>query len=162
MAIGSASCAKGGRRPYLLLVNSVLMEFIADLSQLGAMLDLVRTFFKDEKLSDQAIYKIELAAEEAIVNVISYAYQIKSGNEKLEIDCRKIAPNLYEIVVTDRGSPFNPLNYNAELNLNSPICERKIGGLGIYLMRQLASEIIYNREADKNILKMIFKPATQS
>ena len=58
--------------------------------------------------------------------------------------------------VTDGGIPFDPTS-QAEADITSSVENRKIGGLGIHLVRQLMDEIHYSREEGKNILTLIKK-----
>ena len=57
------------------------------------------------------------------------------------------------IVVEDDGKPFNPLDAPPP-NLDLPIDERPIGGLGIFLMKSLTSAMDYRREGDRNTLTL--------
>ena len=53
----------------------------------------------------------------------------------------------------DRGREFNPLEIE-EPDLDTPIENRQLGGLGIHLVRQMMDEAKYRREGDKNILML--------
>lgn len=97
--------------------------------------------------------KINLAVEEAVVNVIEYAYPKGVGevNTKLMVvgDC-------LEIEITDSGIPFDPtLKGDVDTTLKAE--ERPIGGLGIYLVRQIMDTINYQYKDGKNVLKLTKK-----
>jgi anti-sigma regulatory factor (Ser/Thr protein kinase) len=100
-----------------------------------------------------ALQKIELASEEALVNIIRHAYQERP--EKIEIDVKIVPKSRVEIVIKDYGPPFNPLK--EKVNLSDKLEEREPGGLGIHLMRQCMDEVRYQREPDANVLTLVKK-----
>ncbi len=99
-------------------------------------------------------FNINLALEEAVTNVINYAYEDK--NEHLiKLDFSLVDSEL-KITITDDGIEFNPLlkeDPNTELSLE----ERKIGGLGIFFVKKIMDNIDYERINNKNILTLIKK-----
>ena len=73
---------------------------------------------------------------------------------KIEIDCSK-SGDVLKIVIHDHGKPFDPSSV-PEPNVKADLSERKIGGLGMYLMRKLMDEVIYEPSAETgNVLTMI-------
>ncbi len=103
--------------------------------------------------SDKEIYSIQLAADEASSNIIEHAYA-GVGNGKIEIDC-SISETELKIVMRDHGRSFDPSTV-PEPNVKADLSERKIGGLGMYLMRKLMDDVSYESSADAgNVLTMI-------
>lgn len=130
------------------------MEFLADLSALDEMMGYIRTETSKQKIEEKAARKIELACEEALVNVISYAYPQLKG--KIFIECARRGYR-FEITLRDQGVPFNPMDVEINPQLDKPVHERRIGGLGIYLLRKTIDEVSYQREGQENILRMAFR-----
>ncbi len=62
------------------------------------------------------------------------------------------------VEVEDRGFPFNPLSVQAP-DLSSSLEQRRPEGLGVLLIRKMADEVRYRREADRNILTLIMRKA---
>lgn len=96
--------------------------------------------------------EIKLAVEEVVTNIILYAYPDEKGQDigiDLSYEKRRLT-----IILTDHGIAFNPLE-KEEPDLTLSLDERPIGGLGIYLAKQLMTTVRYNRSAGKNILTMI-------
>ena len=91
--------------------------------------------------------EIDIAVEEIFVNIARYAYKPAKGNVTV---CIFIGE---EIVIRfeDTGKPYNPLEQAAPA-LDKPLMERKIGGLGIFMVRQLMDEVVYSFVDNKNIL----------
>jgi serine/threonine-protein kinase RsbW len=120
-------------------------------------LDVIREFVGEAAsqvgFSDKEVYSIQLAADEAGSNIIEHAYAgVKDG--KIEIECSSFEGGL-KIVMRDRGKSFNPSSV-PEPNVNADLSERKIGGLGMYLMRKLMDEVSYESSPETgNILTMI-------
>ena len=91
--------------------------------------------------------KIDLAVEEIFVNIANYAYTPASGSVTISIAACE------EIVITfeDTGKFFNPLE-QPDPDLEKPLMEREIGGLGIFFVKKTMDKIDYKRVDDKNVL----------
>lgn len=129
----------------------VNMEFIASVDRLHKILEWIREQLKPMGLDRHAMHHIELASEEALVNIIHHAY--KERPEKIEVQV-KLLQNHAEMAFIDHGPPFNPLAA-APLNPNLSLEDREIGGLGIHFMRQCVDEMRYERVGKKNVLTFV-------
>lgn len=101
----------------------------------------------------EVLLKIELVLEELLVNHVSHAYGSDEGNSEVACFCR---PGCFCLELVDEGPPFDPLQQAPQPDLTLAPEERPIGGLGIYMVRSLADEIHYRREADRNVLTVCF------
>lgn len=111
----------------------------------------------EQKFHEQAPLiekKMMLVAEEAIVNSLTHGYQEKQG--VIEVSIEKTATHLI-LTIRDFAKASNPLEIAPLVDPLAPIEERKEGGLGIYLMKQLVDEISYRREDESNLLIFIKK-----
>lgn len=129
------------------------MKFYAELPQLDQIMAFLRQEAAKVCMKDKAIHKLELACEEAIVNIISYAYSDKKG--ELSVECQKNGQR-FEITLQDWGIPFNPIEAEVHPQHNLPVQERRIGGLGIYLLRKTIDEASYQRIGNANVLRLVF------
>lgn len=113
-------------------------------------------FVKDESLtagfSASIVTKIEMAAEEALVNIITYGYPNSAGS--IEIQCLSLSQKGIKIVIKDQGIDFNPLEIKNDYNPKEPFKDR-IGGYGIFFIKQLFDGIDYAREDESNILTLV-------
>ncbi len=119
------------------------MEFVDDESR--------KIGFKKSKL-----YNINLAAEEAIINVINYAYkEMEDGT--VTVDCSPLnnGTDGIMITVTDDGNSFNPLE-KATPDTKAEVHEREIGGLGIHMIKKCCTKVHYSGENSQNKLTMTF------
>lgn len=95
---------------------------------------------------------LNLALEEAVVNVMNYAYpKEQTGNIEIEAYTDK---NCIRFIITDNGIPFDPTTDDTEPDITADIEERSIGGLGIFLVTHLMDTVAYKRNDDKNVLTL--------
>ena len=100
--------------------------------------------------------QINLAIEEAVVNVMNYAYpKDTTGNITIEAKADK---STLSFVISDTGTPFDP-TAKPEVDITLSAEDRSIGGLGIHLIRQIMDHINYERVDGHNVLTLIKKLA---
>jgi anti-sigma regulatory factor (Ser/Thr protein kinase) len=129
------------------------ITFDANFDNLDEIREFVGEAARQGGFSDKEIYSIQLAADEASSNIIEHAYA-GVGDGKIEIDC-SISDTELKIVMRDHGRSFDPSSV-PEPNIKADLSERKIGGLGMYLMRKLMDDVSYESSADAgNVLTMI-------
>ena len=117
-----------------------IREFVGDIARAGGF-------------GDKDVYNIQLAADEAASNIIEHAYEGVS-NGVLELSCG-VKGNVITIILVDHGESFDPSEIPLP-DLKADLSERKIGGLGIFLMRKLMDEVHYEVKPNKsNVLTMI-------
>lgn len=97
--------------------------------------------------------EMELAAEEALVNIFNHAYPDKEG--QVEIQCFLNKGGEFVIEIRDRGIPFDVLS-RPDPDTTADIEKRKIGGLGIFFIKNMADKVQYRRAGDINILTIAF------
>jgi serine/threonine-protein kinase RsbW len=100
--------------------------------------------------SAEEVLDTQLAVEEVITNIILHGYE-KSGGE-IHLTCR-FTDNRIRIQVADSAPQFDPLSI-PDPDLEGDMDDRKIGGLGIFLLRQVMDDISYRYENGKNILTL--------
>ena len=127
-------------------------KFNANFDVLDDIREFVAEIARKAGFSDKEIYAIQLAADEASSNIIEHAYA-DVDNGTIEIECVFHKGELI-IVMRDQGKSFNPSNVLVP-NVKADLSERKIGGLGMYLMRKLMDEVSYEASNKKgNVLTM--------
>lgn len=129
------------------------VQFAAKFEFLDEIREFVGAIARENGFEDKDVYNIQLAADEAASNIIEHAYEGVSDGV-LEISCNAKG-NTITLVLVDHGESFDPSDVPAP-DLTADLSERKIGGLGIYLMRKLMDEVHYQSNPDKsNTLTMI-------
>ena len=101
----------------------------------------------------ELLLRIELVLEELLVNHVQHAYGPGGGDS--EVVCFRRAPDCFCLEVVDEAAPFDPLAH-ASPDLTLGPGDRPIGGLGIHMVRSLADQLSYRREAGKNVLTVCF------
>jgi sigma-B regulation protein RsbU (phosphoserine phosphatase) len=103
-------------------------------------------------LPPKLLMNLNLALEEAVSNVIFYACKDHTDNKLIEINVLRKSNKLV-ITITDDGIEFDPTRIgDPDITLSTE--ERNVGGLGIFLIKQLINEVEYRREDEKNILTL--------
>jgi serine/threonine-protein kinase RsbW len=119
--------------------------FPAAFEQLDEIREFVGAAALDAGMDNKEIYAVQLATDEACTNVIEHAY----GGEmhgQIEITCH-VQDRTLTVIIHDHGKSFDP-NQVPEPNLNADLSKRRIGGLGIYLMRKLMDEVTYEASTE--------------
>lgn len=108
----------------------------------------------DFSIRPKTALEINLALEEAYTNIVNYAF---NDEEKHSIEL-VIAANSHQLVMTlvDDGIAYDPTQ-NKEPQIDLPVQDRPIGGLGVFLIRKLMDDIDYRREAGRNYLTLTKK-----
>jgi sigma-B regulation protein RsbU (phosphoserine phosphatase) len=98
------------------------------------------------------VSKFKVILDEILSNIISYAYADENDHE-IEL-WMEVVNNRFLLTINDDGNPFNPLTTEPP-DINAPIEERELGGLGLHLVRTLADEATYQRQGDRNVLTLV-------
>jgi anti-sigma regulatory factor (Ser/Thr protein kinase) len=130
----------------------------AQLSYLQAFIDFVSSCSQEQGFKQKRILEIELAAEEALVNIFNYAYEGHKGD--VEIICKIDDNERFILEIIDTGIPFN-VHSVRDPDISADISERSVGGLGVFLMKKFTDAVHYRREGNKNILALIIQKDTK-
>ena len=130
-----------------------------DIEELQRVKPLVREYCECLGCDKRQTRNIVLALEEALANVINYAYP-KGELGSIDIDILAMPavseqiPGDITFVISDSGAPFNPLEKQS-VDVEQVMDDRQVGGLGIYLYQQLMDTVLYNRTGDgRNVLTL--------
>jgi serine/threonine-protein kinase RsbW len=128
------------------------IQFAAKFEYLDEIREFVGGIARDGGFSDKDVYNIQLATDEAASNIIEHAYE-KITDGVLELSCG-VRDDLITIVLIDHGESFDPSEIPLP-DLKADLSNRKIGGLGIFLMRKLMDEVHYEVKPNhSNVLTM--------
>ena len=146
-----AICYTPKEEQYILNEELTLPNDVKEVATLGSFMKQVTERLN---IGKQLAFKLRLALEEAVVNVMEYAYPKGTAGE---VNIR-VTSNGHRLkfVITDAGISFNPTEVStADTTLTAE--ERPVGGLGIFLVRELMDSINYERIDGKNVLTMVKK-----
>ncbi len=122
------------------------------LEELGRLSDAIENFGRADDWPSDLVFQVNLVLEELWLNVVNYGHD--GGFHEVEIELTSEADALV-IEVTDDGKPFDPLSDAPVPDVMGSMNERKVGGLGIYLVRTMMDELSYRREGGKNHLVLM-------
>lgn len=122
-----------------------------DIQQIPQLADFVETIAEEKHLDHSLTLSLNLALEEAVTNVIMYAYP--EGTDGLVDIEAIIREHSLSFVISDSGQPFDP-TAQPDADVSQSIENRQVGGLGIYLVRSIMDNVSYERNGGKNILSM--------
>ena len=131
--------------------GTISIRIPADLKGLERICGVVRKFGELHEIPAQTLAVIHLAIDEAVTNVVRYAYEDPRGKEllvQLEVSGAELRGD-----VIDEGRPFDPLAAEVP-DVCASLQERRPGGLGIHLVRSLMDGLSYRRADGKNVLTM--------
>lgn len=124
-----------------------------DISEVPQLAEWIENIGETLGLEMSAVFQLNLALEEAVVNVMSYAYPDKEGmpvSLTVEDEDNKLV-----FTLKDNGVPFDPTaTVDPDITLSAE--DRDIGGLGNFLVRQIMTTVSYERNEDTNILTMTY------
>ena len=120
-----------------------------DISQIALLPDFIHQTVVESKLDPELEGSLNLAIEEAVTNVIDYAYpEGTAGTVVIDSD---VGQDAVTFIISDSGKAFDP-TARAEVDINAGLDERPIGGLGIHLVRHIMDKVRYERVGQKNVL----------
>ncbi|NBQ55458.1 MAG: ATP-binding protein [Verrucomicrobia bacterium] len=129
-------------------VRLTVKNRIEDLLRVNSVFE---SFATQHDIGGRLRYHLLVSIEEIMTNIIKYGFD-EEGVHPIHVTFRHIQGQI-EMEFEDRGREFNPLEI-AEPDLDTPIENRQLGGLGIHLVRQMMDETKYRREGDRNILML--------
>ena len=121
-------------------------------SELRRVSEWVRAFATERQLTRQVAHGLELAVDEALTNIMSYAFRDNAEHE-ITVELRA-QPDSIRVELEDDGVPFNPL----AVPVGAPpenLEKSRPTGRGILLMKSFMDDVQYARRDGKNVLTMV-------
>ena len=132
---------------------SLLIPMAADKASLEIARLQARQFLENNGVDEHALAGVELVLEEAATNVLRYGYEgLPQAEHWIEIDLQ-VDLDEVQVLLVDDGKPFDPLDEGAVL-LPDTLDDAQVGGLGLLMIRNTASQLAYERRDGKNRLTM--------
>lgn len=132
--------------------GSITIRLPVEVREIERMAVLVRRFGELHEIPSRALYAVNLALDEVVTNTVLYGFDDAAGREfqvRVWVSGRELSSEL-----VDEGRAFNPLDVPSP-DLNAPLHERELGGLGLHLVRSLMDRVDYRREDTKNVLTLM-------
>ena len=124
----------------------------ADRGEFAALQQWILSIAAELDMQERIRKQLLICCDEIFTNIASYAYL--DGNGSVEISIEFIAETQsLRIIFSDSGTAFNPLEIS-EPDTSSALSERKIGGLGMFMVKKMMDSVEYCRQDGKNILTL--------
>lgn len=120
-----------------------------NLSEIATVTEALEAFSRASNVPDAVIWRIQLALEELLRNIISHAYPDRDEHQ-IEIAFDREESHV-TAKISDDGIPFNPLNAPPP-DLDAALEERSIGGIGIHLARNVVDDFAYAWDGGRNVV----------
>lgn len=124
----------------------------ATLESIALVTDFVNSELDAKDCSPKARVQIDIAIDELISNIVSYAFPSGNGSFTVRVAFEKSSPTAV-LTFLDRGQPFDPLSVS-EPDVTSAAEDRPVGGLGVFLIRRLMNDASYEYRDGQNILRL--------
>src|SRR5690349_5890446 len=117
--------------------------------EVSRLVDRVEIFGRSHGLVADDIHAVQLLLDEVVFNIIRHAYDDVAAHD-IGVSLSLKGSRL-KIEIEDDGKPYDPTTTPAP-NLDLPIDERPIGGLGVHIVRSLVESMHYDRTNGRNVL----------
>lgn len=125
-----------------------------DVKQIELLTEFIEVLCEDLGLDAMLTFNLNLVLEEAVTNVIMYAYPQNEDHTMTLKAWTEKSDNVISFELKDQGKPFNPIEEAPKVDTTLSADERQIGGLGIFLINKIMDEVAYRYEKGSNILTM--------
>ena len=124
----------------------------AEAEQIEPLTHFLQEFWDINDLPPAQVSTFELALEEIFLNVASYSIPQSAAGITVDVSLNYVAGEV-TLTISDDGAEFNPLLNDAP-DLDIPLEDRAVGGVGIYLVREMMDNVVYHRHGNQNCLAM--------
>ena len=114
----------------------------------------VENLAEQENWPPDFLFKVNLVLEEFGINIMNYGYDDGLHNFQINLTSET---DTVTIEFIDDGKPFNPLEDNPEADTETNVDDRPIGGLGLFLIKEMTEDFSYRREESRNHSTMVMR-----
>jgi serine/threonine-protein kinase RsbW len=132
-------------------MSSVSGVFVNQRTEIERVVEFAERFGEEHQLSAELVMTIHLVLDEVVANIINHAYD-DSAEHQIRVTLALEGSEL-GIRVEDDGRAFDPLAAPPP-DLDLPLEERPVGGLGIHIVRSVMDAVEYQRDGGRNVLSM--------
>lgn len=133
-------------------MKSLMVSYPASFDYFADLMNVLSSWLVENGINQEGVNRVQLAVEEAVVNIIRYAYGDSKGS--VELKAKLDDDDRVTIEIIDTGVPFDVCSLpDPDLDCKK-VSERKMGGLGVLLMRRMAESLSYKRKGNMNILRI--------
>ena len=128
----------------------LLLDVTTELGELERVAAEIASFANDEQLNPDITFRLNLIIEELFVNAIHHGHESGAGVVQIEVVSTSAG---LAVTLRDHGPRFDPLTIPTP-DVSAPLEERQVGGLGIHFVRELSTDVHYERSDGQNIIRL--------
>lgn len=129
------------------------------LEELSRLANIIDTLAEERNWPSGWAMNVNVCLDELITNVVSYGYQDQPEDQVAESNEIRIVVTESDdeliVEIEDHGSSYNPFVESPVPDIDASVEDRKIGGLGVYIVKQLTDEAIWERRDDVNYIRLV-------
>lgn len=126
------------------MVSTLETDVKLDASEPRRVVEMLGRFASDRGMSPKLVQRFELALDEVLTNVVSYAFSGDEPEPAIQVKM-ELTGEWLTVCVQDNGPAFDPLNDSQDPDFSLSAEDRPIGGLGIFLAKTFVHSLTYNR-----------------
>ena len=127
------------------------LDVLTDREELNGITEAIEAFAESQDWSADLLFRINLVLEELVLNIMDYGHEDKEHHIKISLTS---GDDMVTVHIEDGGHAFDPLTDAPEPDVDGPIENRSIGGLGVKLVREMMDDMSYRRENGRNYLTL--------
>lgn len=131
--------------------ESLTLSLTNELPEIAILAERIEAFCAAHGLPAEVEHAINLSLDELLTNTISYGYD-DAGEHRIDVSLR-LDGDAVTIEVADDGAPFDPFGV-PEPDIDAALEDRAIGGLGVFLVKQMMDRFEYRRDGGRNIVTL--------
>ena len=117
-------------------------------AQIRQLQERLTDLFREHGVTDNTVFRLNLCLEELLVNTMTYGFEQGSAHDiAVQLEVRE---GLLRVEIVDDGIPFDPFADAPQPDLQAPIEQRPIGGLGVHLVKSLMDSVEYRFHENRN------------
>lgn len=134
------------------MTTKLLLTLANDIQEIPRLVTLVESFFKGHGVNSKLVLNVSLALDEVLTNIILHGY---SDNSMHDINISlEFEQDMIKVIIDDDARKFDP-RITPPPDIESPLETRPVGGLGVYLVKQLMDSVEYERSNGRNHLILL-------
>jgi serine/threonine-protein kinase RsbW len=142
------------------VLSDTAFELDGDLEELERLMELVDHFCRTEGMDGEAAFELTLVLEELFTNAVRHG-GCEGMKGAVAVRLRHAGEGQVGVEYRDRGRPFDPMTAPPP-DLHTPLEDRKPGGLGIHLVKQIMHDLQYQRTGEWNRITMRREPRQEA
>jgi anti-sigma regulatory factor (Ser/Thr protein kinase) len=131
---------------------SMEFEFANRIEEIARLAEAVDAFSEREGIPPGHVYALNLSLDELITNLVSYGYA-DDAEHRIQVAVH-LEPDAVVVDMVDDGQPFNPFTEAPEPDIAATVEDRAVGGLGVFLVRELMDAVEYHRDGERNRVRL--------